>query len=92
MELFARVVAGFRGELRISPTKMKLFAKIVENEKPFTIFPKTSVLDAWQGSGYASELPSKVKDVSFLTQVHNFEFFNVTLRSQTLGNITDTLN
>ena len=46
MELFARVVAGFRGELRISPTKMKLFAKIVENEKPFTIFPKTSVLDA----------------------------------------------
>ena len=47
---------------------MELFAKIVKNEKPFTIFVKTSILDVWQGSEYASELASKVKDVSFLNQ------------------------
>ena len=47
---------------------MELFAKIVKNENPFTIFVKTSILDVWQGSEYASELASKVKDVSFLNQ------------------------
>ena len=47
---------------------MELFAKIVKNEKPFTIFVKTSILDVWQGSEYASELASKVTDVSFLKQ------------------------
>ena len=47
---------------------MELFVKIVKNEKPFTIFVKTSILDVWQGSEYASELASKVKDVSFLNQ------------------------
>ena len=45
---------------------MELFAKIVKNEKPFIIFSKT--LDVWQASEYASELASKVKDVSFLNQ------------------------
>ena len=40
-------------------SKMELFAKIVKNEKPFTIFAKTSILDVWQGSEYASELASK---------------------------------
>ena len=47
---------------------MKLLAKIVKNEKLFTIFAKTSILDVWQGSEYASELASKVEDVSFLNQ------------------------
>ena len=47
---------------------MDLFAKIVKSEKPFTIFAKTSILDVWQGSEYASELASKVKDVSVLNQ------------------------
>ena len=42
---------------------MELFAKIVKNEKPFTIFAKTSNLDVWEGSEYASKLASKVKDV-----------------------------
>ena len=45
---------------------MQLFAKTVKNEKAFTIFAKTSILDVWQGSEYASELASKVKDASFL--------------------------
>ena len=45
---------------------MELFAKIVKNEKPFTIFVKISMFDIWQGSEYACELASKVKDVSFL--------------------------
>ena len=43
---------------------MELFAKIVKNEKPFTIFVKTSILDVWQGSEYAS----KVTEVSFLNE------------------------
>ena len=29
---------------------------------------KTSIFDVWQGSEYASELATKVKDVSFLNQ------------------------
>ena len=45
-------------------SKMELFVKIVKKEKPFTIFVKTSILDIWQGSEYASELASKVADVS----------------------------
>ena len=47
---------------------MELFAKIVKNENPFTIFVKTSILDVWQGSEYSSELASKVTDISFLNQ------------------------
>ena len=35
---------------------------------PFTICGKTSILDVWQSSEYASELASKVKDVSFSNQ------------------------
>ena len=46
MELFPQVVTSFRDELRmLSTSKMKLFAKIVENEKLFTIFAKSSILD-----------------------------------------------
>ena len=48
---------------------MELFAKIVKNEKQFTIFAKTSILDVWQRSEYASELAYKVKDVLFLNQL-----------------------
>ena len=47
---------------------MELFAKIVKNQKPFTIFAKTTILDVWQGSEYASELAFKVKDALFLNQ------------------------
>ena len=47
---------------------MENFAKIVKNEKLFTILAKTSILDVWQGSEYASELAPKVKDLSFLNQ------------------------
>ena len=47
---------------------MELFAKILKNEKPLTIFAKTSILNVWQGSKYAFELTSKVKDASFLNQ------------------------
>ena len=49
-------------------SEMDLFAKIVINEKPFTIFAKNSFLGVWQSSEYASELASKVKGVSFLDQ------------------------
>ena len=47
---------------------MELFAKIVKNEKPFTIFVKTSILDVRQVSECASEFAFKVTDVSFLNQ------------------------
>ena len=48
--------------------KTELFAKIVKNEKPFTVFTKTCILDVWQGFEYAFGLASKIKDVSFLKQ------------------------
>ena len=48
--------------------KMELFARIVKNWNPFTICAKASILDIWQGSEYASELASKLKDVSFWNQ------------------------
>ena len=47
---------------------MERLAKIVKNEKVFTIFVKTSIFDIWQGSEYTSELAFKVTDVSFLNQ------------------------
>ena len=42
-------------------SKMELLAKIVRSEKPFTIFPKTFILDIWQGAKCASELASKLR-------------------------------
>ena len=50
---------------------MEIFAKIIKKEKTFTIFAETSILDVWQSSEYASELTSKVKDVSFF---HQFKY------------------
>ena len=47
---------------------MEFFVKIVKNEKPFTIFVEASILDIWQSPEYASELASKVTDVSCLNQ------------------------
>ena len=48
--------------------KMELIAQITKNEKPFTTFVKTFILDVWQGSEFVSELASKVTDVLFLKQ------------------------
>ena len=48
--------------------KLEVFAKIVKNEKPFTVFVKPSFLDVWQGSEYGSELAFKVTGVPFLNQ------------------------
>ena len=44
------------------------FCKIVKNEKPFTIFVKTSILDVLQDSEYAFEVASKITNVLFLNQ------------------------
>ena len=57
----------FRGE-SYHTSKMEFFAKIVKTEKSLTIFARTSIFDVWQGSEYASELVSKLKNVSFLNQ------------------------
>ena len=69
MGLFPQVVIGFRGELRILPYLQDgASCKNSQKRKAVRYFPKTSILDVWQGSEYASELGSKVKDVSFLNQ------------------------
>ena len=47
---------------------MELLAKIIKNEKPFTIFAKNRILDVWQDCKNAFELAAKVKDVWFLNQ------------------------
>ena len=47
---------------------MEFLAKMVKNEKSFTISVKKTILDVWQSSGYAFELASKVTDVSFFKQ------------------------
>ena len=52
---------------------MELFAKIVQKLKTVPYFCKTSILDAWQGSEYASE-----------ALIH--EFSNLMLCSQMLAN------
>ena len=68
MEYFPQVITGLGSEANsesFQTSVIKLFAKIVKNEKPFTIFVKTSILDVCQGSKYASEVASKVKGVSF---------------------------
>ena len=53
--------------------KMELFAKIVKYKKPFTIFVKASILDIWQVPEYASDLPSKVTDLSIFL-LNQFEY------------------
>ena len=35
-------------------SKMDLFMKIIHGWEPFTIFAKTSILDVWLGSEYAT--------------------------------------
>ena len=66
MELFPQVATNFRGKIRIlSTSKMVLFAKIVKNEKPFTIFVKNPILDVWQGSEYAPEWLPKLRMFHF---------------------------
>ena len=69
MELFLQDFLGLQGNSESCQTsKIELFAKKAKNEKPFTIFVKSSILDVWQGSEYASELASRVTDISFLKQ------------------------
>ena len=66
---FRKSFLGLRGNSESFQTsKMEPFAKILKNEKPLTIFVKTSILDVEQGSEYASELASIVTNVSFLEQ------------------------
>ena len=40
-------------------SKMGRFAKIAKNYKLCTIYAKSSILDVWQDSKYASEVASK---------------------------------
>ena len=61
------------GALRTSQTyKMKLFVKLSNGRKPFTIFAKGSILYVWLGSEYASVDHYRLFSF-FLSQ--NFESF-----------------
>ena len=42
-------------------SKMQLFVKIVNDFESLTVSPKSSILDAWQDSGYVSNLQPKNK-------------------------------
>ena len=64
---FREVVTGFRGELRILPNISDgAFCK--NDQKLKAVHYCANTLGVWQGSEYASELASKVRDVSFLNQ------------------------
>ena len=43
---------------------MELFMKIVNGLNPWTIFPKSSILDIWRGSEYATDLKHSDKEYS----------------------------
>ena len=48
-------------------SKMKRFAKIVNNWKPLTFFAKRSILDVWQGSEYTSVIFSDSSSFAYGT-------------------------
>ena len=69
MELSPRVVTGFRGERRILSNILdEAFCENSRKRKTVHYFCKTSILDVWRGSEYASE-----------ERIH--KFLNLTLRS-----------
>ena len=68
MELFLQVASEATSE-SCQTFMMEIFVKIVKNEKPFTIFAKSSILDVWQGSEYTSEFVLKVKALLFLKSI-----------------------
>ena len=53
-------------------SKIELFSKIVNGFPPLTILTKSSILDVWLGSGYASE--SLCFILLIQTQLLNFHF------------------
>ena len=57
-----KMIKNNRGVIRAEPcqlSKMGLFTKILNGQKPCTIFAKTSILDVWQDSEYAFDLFDK---------------------------------
>ena len=49
---------------------LERFEKIVNGLKPLTIFAKRSILDVWQGSGYASGVKSsEAQKASIFTKI-----------------------
>ena len=65
---FAKIINSEANSESCHTSKMGLFAKIANNEKPSAIVAKTCILDVRQGSEYASELVFKVKAILFLNQ------------------------
>ena len=64
---FEKIVNFYKGKFKTLPNIWD-GAFWRNSQNPFTIFAKISMLDIWQGSGYAFELASDVEDVSFLNQ------------------------
>ena len=48
------VYGAWTQQKRIQNSVKQLFANIVNDFKPLTIFSQSAILDAWQGSEYAS--------------------------------------
>ena len=46
-------------------SKIELFEKVVNGFQPLTIFEKSSILDVWQGSEYASGNNQKYFEINF---------------------------
>ena len=69
MSFFRKLLLGSEVKLESCQiSKMELFIKNSQKRKAVHYFLKTSFLDVLQGFEYASELASKVTDVSFLSQ------------------------
>ena len=67
MELFPHVSTAFRGELRILPNIWdEAFCKNSQKQKVVHYFCKNTIVNISEGSEYASELASKIKNVLFL--------------------------
>ena len=54
-------------------SKMKLFAKTVKSQKPWTNFTKSSILDVWLGFEYASEFYNTIP----LRKLHRIIFSHI---------------
>ena len=60
-------------------SKMELFSKIVDAFQPLPSFTKSAILDAWMGSGYASETLFHIAYWNPITDLLFLIFFNFVL-------------
>ena len=64
-------------------SSMELFEKIVKSWKPLTIFAKTSILDIWQDSDYASDFSLLNLILNSFSSTWDFMAYTLTLNITT---------